>query len=391
MLIQRTIPITLEKSCELLETIEEFNQYQRSISGDCFSEGNPKNALSLHKLVYHKVDSSLTSQLKCTAIRLVAGAYASAKSNKRPATRPFLFRKKRALFLIGKRGRDGSFSKCGKLSISTIHGRKKIGFKIPKAFQSDFSNATALNSLNVSLDGKGFLCITLEVQEPKGIIPVGIDLGIRHALVASTKKDTLVISGGDLFRKRESTRKTRARIQSKKSSKKELGKDTRSVRRVLKSLSRKQSNVTKTFCKEIASTLCKWVPENAVLVFEDLKIKRSSKKERIRKGARRKLNSFCYNLMIQSVTNRAEREGLAIAFVDPSYTSQICNQCDLIGDRSASRFSCSSCSHIDCADRNGSLNILSRFALLRGGAHQSMCAEARAYATGKLVPLGTSI
>lgn len=390
MLIQRSIPITLEKSCDLLKTIEEFNQYQKEISHSCFNEGCPKNALSLHKSVYHTIESSLTSQLKCTAIRLVAGAYASAKSNKRPAKRAFIFRKKKALWLIGKRGRDASFSKCGKISISTINGRKKIGFKIPEAFQNNFYKAVTIDSLNIGLDGKGFLCITFEVQEPKGVIPVGIDLGIRNALVASTKNDTFVISGNDLSRKRKSVRKTRARIQSKKSSKKELGKDTRSVRRVLKSLSRKQRNKTKTFCKETASKLCKWVPDNAVLVFEDLRIKRSSKKEHIRKGTRRKFNSFCYNLMIQSITNRAEKNGLAVVFVDPSYTSQICNQCGLIGDRNGSRFNCSSCSHSDCADRNASLNILSRFAVLRGGAHQSICAEARAPATGKLVPLGTS-
>lgn len=388
MLIQRSIPITLEKSADLIETIVEFNRFQKDISTDCFNEGTPKNALNLHKSVYHTVDSKLTAQLKCSAIRLVAGAYQSAKSNKNPAKRPFIFRRKKSLFLVGKRGRDASFSKCGKLSISTINGRKRIGFKIPKAFQNDFSNADSIDSLNIGLDGKGSLCVTLKVKEPKAIIPIGIDLGIQNALVASTKKDTLVISGRELSEKRKRIRKTRTRIQSKKSSKKELGKDTRSVRRVLKSLSRKQRNRTKTFCREMASKLCKWAPENAVLVFEDLKIKRSSKKEHIRKSTRRKLNTFCYNLMIQSITNRAERDGLAIAFVDPAYTSQICNQCGLLGNRIGSRFSCSSCSHHDCSDRNASLNILSRFAVLRGGAHQSMCAEARASATGKPLPSG---
>jgi IS605 OrfB family transposase len=387
MLIQRTIPITLEKSNDLLETIEEFNRYQKGISEDCFNSGEAKNALALHKSVYHSVDSKLTSQLKCSAIRLVASAYASAKSNKRPAVRPFVFRRKRALFLIGKRGRDASFSKCGKLSISTIEGRKKVGFKIPKAFQADFSNASSIDSLNIGLDGKGSLCISLEVNDPKAIIPVGIDIGIRNALVASTKQNTLVISGRELSETRKRTRKTRSRIQSKKYSKKELGKDTHSVRRILKSLSRKQRNKTKTFCRETASKLCKWVPENAVLVFEDLKIKRSSKKEHIRKGTRRKLNSFCYNLMIQSVTNRAERNGLAVAFVNPAYTSQICNQCGLLGDRKGSRFSCSSCSHNDCADRNASLNILSRFSVLRGGARLSTRAEARGNPTGKPLAL----
>src|SRR5690606_1907915 len=345
MLIQRTIPITLEKCNDLLQTIEEFNRYQKGISEDCFNSGEVKNALALHKSVYHSVETKLTSQLKCTAIRLVAGAYASEKSNKRPATRPFIFKRKKALFLIGKRGRDASFSKCGNLSISTIVGRKKIGFKIPEAFQADFSNAYSIDSLNIGLDGKGFLCISLEVNEPKAIIPVGIDLGIRNALVASTKQKTLVISGSNLSEKIKRIRKTRARIQSKKSSKKELGKDTRSVRRVLKSLSRKQSTKSKSFWSETASKHCKSDPENAGRVYEDLKIKRSYQKERIRKGTRRKLNIFCYNLMIQSVTNRAERDGLAIAFVNPEYTSQICNQCGLLGDRNGSRFRCSSCSH----------------------------------------------
>jgi putative transposase len=390
MLIQRTIPIILEKSKDLLETIEEFNRYQKEISEDCFNGGDVKNALGLHKSIYYSVNSRLTSQLKCTAIRLVASAYAAAKSNKRPAARAFIFRRKRALFLIGKRGRDASFSKCKKLSISTIEGRKKIGFKIPEAFQKDFFNASTFDSLNICSNGKGSLCITFEVKEPKAIIPVGIDLGIRNALVASTKKKTLVISGNELSQKRKRIRKTKSRIQSRKSSKKELGKDTRSVRRVLKSLSKKQRNKTKTFCKEAASKLCKWVPKDAVLVFENLRIKRSSKKEHIRKGTRRKLNAFCYDLMIQSVQNRAERDGLAIAFVNPSYTSQICNQCGLLGSRIGSKFSCPSCSHHDCADRNASLNILSRFAALRVGAHQSICAEARGLPTGKLPALARS-
>lgn len=388
MLIQRTIPIILEKSSDLIETIKEFNRFQKDISENCFNKGSAKNALSLHKSVYHSTPSRLTSQLKCTAIRLVSAAYASAKANKRPAKIPFAFRRKRGLFLIGKRGRDASFSKCGKLSISTINGRKKIGFKIPKAFENDFSKAFTIDSINIDLEGKASLCITLKVKDPDAVTPVGIDIGIRNTLVASTKKETLVISGTFLSEKRKRIRKTRARIQSKKSSKKELNKDTRSMRRVLKSLSRKQSNQTKTFCREVASKLCKWSPDNAVFVLEDLRIKKPSKKQHIRKGIRRKLNAFCYNMIIKSITNRAERHGKAISFVNPAYTSQICNQCGLLGERKGSRFSCSSCLHSDCSDRNASLNVLSRFIALRGGAHQSICAEAQTSVMGKPLPLG---
>lgn len=388
MLIHRSIPIVLEESKDLLETVEEFNSYQKSISKMCFNSGKPLKALALHKEVYKSQPSCLSAQIKCSAIRLVASAYASAKSNKKPAERPFVFRKKRALFLIGKRGRDASFSKDGKVSIWTVGGRKKLGFRIPEAFQKDFYDAKIVDSVNIGADGKGSLCITLEVLDPKGIIPVGVDIGIRNILVASTKEKTLRISGKPPLEKRKRTRKTRARIQSKKSSKKELGKDTRSVRRVLKSLSRKQKNFTKTFCNEAAAKLCKWVPKDSVLVLEDLKIKKVSKKEHVRKGTRRKLNSFCYGLLIQGITNRAQRDGVGIKFVNPAYTSQTCNACGLLGDRIGSKFFCPNCSHRDCADRNASLNVLSRFTVLRGGAHQSTCAEDRSSDTVKPLPLG---
>jgi IS605 OrfB family transposase len=388
MLIQRSIPIILEKSEDLLKTVEEFNRYQKSISEACFNSGVTRSALALHKEVYKSQPSSLCAQMKCSAIRLVASAYVSAKSSKKPAKRPFVFRKKRTLFLIGNRGRDASFSKDGKMSIWTVGGRKKLGFRIPEAFQKDFSDAKIIDSVNIGADGKGSLCITLEVAAPKGIIPVGIDVGIRNILVASTKEKTLRVSGKPLIEKRKRTRKTRARIQTKKSSKKELGKDTRSVRRVLKSLSRKQKNFTKTFCNESAAKLCKWVPKDSVLVLEDLKIKKVSKKEHVRKGTRRKLNSFCYGLLIRGITNRAQRDGIGIEFVNPAYTSQTCNACGLLGDRIGSKFFCPSCSHRDCADHNASLNVLSRFTVLRGGAHQSTCAEDRTPVTVKPSPLG---
>ena len=103
------------------------------------------------------------------------------------------------------------------------------------------------------------LTVTLNVEEPKSLIPVGIDIGIKKcARRFSLSQDVLLISGNQFEEKaRSALEKPELRIQCKKSSKKELGKDSRSVRRVLKSLSRKQSNKTKTFCRETAAKLCK--------------------------------------------------------------------------------------------------------------------------------------
>ncbi|MBE3566150.1 MAG: hypothetical protein IMW90_10525 [Thermogemmatispora sp.] len=61
-----------------------------------------------------------------TAIRLVAAAYQSARSNRHPPQRPLPFRRRRALFLIEPRGRDASLQADGTFSLWTVAGRKRL-------------------------------------------------------------------------------------------------------------------------------------------------------------------------------------------------------------------------------------------------------------------------
>src|SRR5438552_14849690 len=121
--IQRTIPIMIERDPDLERTLEAFREVQHALSEPCFNEGKPLGALALQRLMYHSVKGTLNAQMTISAIRTVAGAYQSAKSNKKPATRPFLFKQAHALFLIGCRGRDADFRKDGTLSIWTLAGR----------------------------------------------------------------------------------------------------------------------------------------------------------------------------------------------------------------------------------------------------------------------------
>jgi hypothetical protein len=243
--IQRTIPIILDRNTLVDDTIIEFNRYQRTISETCFNSGKPLRAFDLQKQVYHQISTTLTSQMKCNAIRATAAAYASAKSNHHPVIKYFVFRHPSALFLFTK---DFSFRRNGSLSISTLQGRQKIGWKIPEHFKQDFDSAKSIDSLRITR-GKAFLCITLEVQEPKSVIPVGIDLGVNNALVASTAKKTLIVSGKRISIRNTKTRKVKSRLQKKLAEKKAQHLDTRSVRRVLKRLSRKTRNRNKTFCQ----------------------------------------------------------------------------------------------------------------------------------------------
>jgi putative transposase len=374
--IQRTIPIILDENPLVLATVLEFNRYQRCISPACFNNGTPLRAVLLQQEVYRQVKSTLGSQMKCSAIRRTAATYAALKSNGKPAKQPVQFRKPSALFLAGK---DFSFKKDGTLSIGTLQGRQRIGWRIPKHFQFDFDFSKSIDSLTVTKNS-AHLCITLEVPEPAGVVPVGIDLGVNNALVASTATDTLFVSGKDLSIRNTKLRKVKNRLKSRHSGKKAQHSDTRSVRRVLQRLFRKHHNSNLTFCRETAAQLCKWAPPNAVLVFEDLRITPKTKKIRMRKGTRRKLNQWFFRTLITAVQHRAERQGIALDYVNPAFTSQIHHVCGLMGVRKGHLFHCPSCAVAEHSDINAAQNIRLRFTVLRSSGPKSAGPEALASA-----------
>ena len=196
--------------------------------------------------------------------------------------------------------------------------------------------------------------------------PVGIDLNETNALVAVDPDDnTLFVSGRDFKVRNTRTRKTRRRLQESLATHKAHKQDTRSLRRLLKRLGRKQRNRTRTFCQQTAAKLVVWAPTDSVLVFERLTLPQTSKKLRVRKGTRRRLSQWQRRLMRQSVTNAAERRGLLVDDVNPAYTSQDCSRCGLRGVRKRHAFTCPHCGHSAHADVNAAINIRLRYTLLR--------------------------
>jgi putative transposase len=378
--IQRTITIVIAPDRDLEHTLDAFRDVQQSLSEPCYNDGKPLKALALQRACYHTVKGTLNAQMTISAIRTVAGAYASAQSNKKPAQRPFLFRRARALFLIGDRGRDADFRKDGTLSIWTVAGRKRLTYSIPENFKATFETAKELDSLNVLLsNGKliGRLTLTLEVPEPVGILPVGIDLGETNALVAVDPDGReLFISGKSVKVKNRRTAKTRARLQSKHATRKAQHKDTRSVRRVMKRLGRKQRNRTRTFAQQSARHLVQWAPQNAVLVFEDLHIPAPQKGKIRGRALRRRLSLWQRGLIRECAANKAQERGMTLATVDPRYTSKNCSRCGLRGVRKRHAFTCPHCGHRAHADINAAFNIRNRFTISRDGGDASMSPEA---------------
>jgi putative transposase len=393
--IQRTITIVIQPDRDLERTLIAFREIQQRLSEPCFFEGTPLNALGLQRLCYHEVKGVLNAQMTISAIRLVAGAYHSAKSRKKPATRPFFFKKARALFLIGKRGRDADFRADGTLSIWTVAGRKHLTYSLPEDFRATFAGAKELDSLTViERNGKliGQVTLTLEVPEPQGVLPLGIDLNETNALVAvDPDGNSLFISGKAVKVKNRRTAKTRARLQSKHATRKAEKKDTRSVRRLLKRLGHSQRNRTRTFAQQSAKTLVQWSPKNAVLVFEDLHIPKPQKGKIRGRALRRRLSLWQHGLIRECVTSKAQEYGLNVAKVDPRYTSKHCSRCGLRGVRKRHSFTCPHCGYSNHADVNAAINIRNKFTLFRESGLPSISPEALSLSRDEGKPLASAM
>jgi len=376
MLAKRTLQIVIEHDESLIKTLDSFTQICNRISETAWNFGKPLKALDLHRKLYHDVKGTISSQLTCTCIRLTAGAYAAAKKNKHALDHPFNWHRPFALFLVGKRGRDASFTKDGLLSISTIDGRKRLRYTIPGAFKEDFYNATEIDSIIVKhLGGKliGYVAYTIELPDVKGVHPVGIDLNETNAIVAvDADNNELFISGLDRKIKNKRTSKTIKRLQRKLAQRKAEGKNTRSVVRALKRLRAKRSRRTKDFCHCASKKLVEWAPENCVLVFEDLRFVQGKHGS---KAWNRRFSVWPRGMIYEMICYKVQGKG-NVAKVDPRNTSKTCSRCGLPGVRKRHSFACPHCGFSIHADLNAAYNIRNRFTSLRASEDPSVSSEA---------------
>lgn len=363
MEVNRSIPIIIEYDNSLDKTVDAYMTVLGKLSPLGYNNGSPLPKLPLHYKAYHACKNIVSAQMTENAIGHVAGAYASVKK-RHPAKKPFVFKSRVADYLIGKRGRDASFPDDGSISIWTVDGRKRYKFSIPNAFKSIFDNCIEKDSLTVfERNGKlhATLCITIEVPEQVGFLPVGIDLNETNAIVAADSDDRVFFESGKTYKVRNKRSfKTRKRLQSKFANKKAQKKDSRSLRRLLKRLSNKRLNCTKNFCRQTAKEFIDWVKPNSVLVFENLK-SLSKKKMGFNKSLNRRKAFWPRSQLRQCIKNKAELRGIPITNINPAYTSQTCSKCGHLGERKRHAFTCV-CGNVSHADVNAAINIRAKYA-----------------------------
>ncbi|MEO3796774.1 transposase [Nonomuraea sp. B10E15] len=205
----------------------------------------------------------------------------------------------------------------------------------------------------VCRDGTWFLHATIEVPDVPAAAPegfLGVDLGIANI---ATTSDGVRRSGKGLNAVRHRHRALRRRLQAKA---------TKSAKRLLKRRRRKETR----FAADTNHVIAKQIVTEAErtgrgIALEDLQGIRE--RVRLRKPQRVTLHGWSFHQLGGFIDYKAARAGVAVIYVDPSYTSQRCSQCGHVDRRNRpdqATFSCTSCGFAEHADVNAARNIASR-------------------------------
>lgn len=139
-----------------------------------------------------------------------------------------------------------------------------------------------------------------EPAQPQQV--VGVDMGIRFlATTYDSDGSTAFYDGKEVKRKRERYKKLRASLQKK---------GTRSARRRLRKIGKRQSKPTLFALENLSGVRCAT--------------------EKVRKRDRYVQVSWAFYQLRQMIEYKATNAGHSVIAVGPRYTSQTCPTCDLV-------------------------------------------------------------
>ena len=337
----------------------------RRLSEIAFS-GGITSRYRLHKAAYAviKATTPLTAQMVCSAIRTVAAAYRSARSNgRKKLDKPASFSGRCIDLEGGSRGRDFRiYPEKGIVSISTVEGRKKLSYRCGD-FQRRYLESpdwkVRAARLVYKRRRKGWryeFHVSVIREEPErragGIL--GVDTGRRYLAVATTGDDAHFFPAGHLKPKKEHCRRIRGKLKSK---------GTRSSTRTFNRVAGREARLVKDMQHRTAKELVRLALETGcgAIAVERLNGIRARTGARGRK-ARYHHGTWAYARFLDILGYKAEGVGLEVIEVDPANTSRACNECGCV-DKASRRglsFRCMQCGYSLHADLSAARNIRQR-------------------------------
>jgi putative transposase len=233
-----------------------------------------------------------------------------------------------------------------------------------------------LGMARVTVDRVGRWHVSFRAPQPAlarrpGGGPVGIDRGVRTALVTS---------GGQHYRAPRISSRRAARYLALQRQLQRQARGSRRRERTRRAMARITARVTdrrRDWAEKISTRLVK---EHDLIVLEGLNtpgmVRKSKAKPdpqhpggflpnraRSKAGLNRAVLGSCWGLLARRAEQKAAASGAAVIYVDPRFTSQQCHLCGHTapGNRdSQAVFRCQRCGHRDHADANAARNILAR-------------------------------
>ncbi len=218
----------------------------------------------LQTLTYDVLRSEfgLKSQMACNVCSVVAGTYASMKTNKENTLA--IYKKPKLQYSYN---RDYSFYKDGQISINTIDKRIRMPF-VTKGMEQYFDGTWEYGTaILVKKKGKYFLHITVkkevEICQDKEITNiVGIDVGMNYIATAVNSSNNMLFIGGRHMKNIKSEyKRTRKSLQQRQ---------TPSARQRLKKIGNRENRWQQDLNHKVAKALVQFAGKNSLIVLEDL-------------------------------------------------------------------------------------------------------------------------
>lgn len=303
-----------------------------------------KNSLvELHRKFYRKFrrkHKNITSQVVIRAEHECLAAYRSIKSNKQKITHSCV--KKR----LSMRLDTHLYSwKDGKFKFTSAEKRVTATPYLYPKLSEMLKNHEFYDPLIFERDGDIWVSMSFKVENKpiNQSLALGVDLGVRQFAATSEGK---IFSDPKFLGEKRRLRHLKRKLQSK---------GTKSAKRHLKKLRRKEHNKNRNFVHHLANAILKTNAD--VIVLEDLSKLKQKKHKHQNKN---KISQVPFYLLKLTLTYKAPLYNKKVVTVNAAYTSQTdCRTNKREGERRGRRFYCVDGIILD-ADVNAAINIGTR-------------------------------
>jgi IS605 OrfB family transposase len=339
-------------SCKVVvveEDIQSFFETRHLFTEACNAvlakalETRIKNPVKLHQLMYAEIRKRfrLKANLAVRAIRRVAGTLSEKKHRRgkpkqyRPGSIDYDAR------IFSFREKDHT------LSLTTVSGRKRVRLDIGE-YQKEALKGQNPSSGTLILKGKEwYFNMTVKREEPLPATGgnMGIDLGLRNTAFTSTG----FASSGETRQEFKNKRaKIRASLQSK---------GTRGAKRKLRKISGYEKRRIRHENHQLSKQIIEEAQRHKTGIIRMEQLKGIRERTRVWNPHRNRMTAgWSFYQLQQFVVYKAKKVGIAVEFVDPAYTSQVCSDCGQLGERNKDLFKCVACGEKH-ADYNAACNI----------------------------------